>query len=162
MNSFGPKLQKCSTHNIAFNVISKMLKQPNFFYSQPSTLPKDTLAKFYLSTTFDLSFMITSVASTRSSTFYTYLITRIGNHNLNHRQTSVNLISQTHADMWCAWAYCFKCCIVKWMCCGSCDSKPTQLSVTKETVVCAGKLWLDCNQSRFVIAGCSCHPLNCL
>ena len=35
-----------------------MLKQPNFFYSQPCTIPKEALAKFYLSTAFGLSFMI--------------------------------------------------------------------------------------------------------
>ena len=38
-----------------------MLKQPNLFHSQPSTLPKKALAKFYLSTIFGLSFMISSV-----------------------------------------------------------------------------------------------------
>ena len=43
-----------------------------------STLPKDAPAKFYLSTTFGLSFMISSVAATQSSTFYAYLITKIG------------------------------------------------------------------------------------
>ena len=50
-----------------------MLKQPNFFYSQPSTLPKEALAKFYLSMTFGLSFMISSVAPTRWLTSYAYL-----------------------------------------------------------------------------------------
>ena len=59
-----------------------MLKQPDFFYSQPSTLSKKAHAKFYLSTTFGLRFMINSVAPTRSSTFYAYLITKIGNRNL--------------------------------------------------------------------------------
>ena len=59
-----------------------MLKQPNFFYSQPFTLPKEAPAKFYLSTTFGLSFMISSVAPTQSSTFYACLITKIGNRNL--------------------------------------------------------------------------------
>ena len=54
-----------------------MLKQPNLFYSQPSTLPKGAPIKFYLSTTFGLSFMISSVASTRLSTSYAYLITAI-------------------------------------------------------------------------------------
>ena len=63
-----------------------MLKQPNFFYSQPSTLPKDSPAKFYLSTTVGFSFMISSVAPTRSSTFYAYLITKIGNRNLKIRK----------------------------------------------------------------------------
>ena len=77
MNNVAPKLQKYWTHKIAFKIISKMLKQLNFFHSQPSTLPK-----FYLSTTFGLSFMIRSVAPTRSSTFCEYLITKIGNHNL--------------------------------------------------------------------------------
>ena len=87
MNNFGPKLQKCSTHKIAFNVISKMLKQPNFLYSQPSTLPKDAPAKSYLSTTFDLSFMILSVASYPIVDFL-----RIFNHqNWDH-----NLIIDKH------------------------------------------------------------------
>ena len=54
-----------------------MLKQPNFFYNQPSILPK-----FDLSTTFGLSFMIRSVAPIQSSTFYAHLITKIGNRNL--------------------------------------------------------------------------------
>ena len=52
MNNIAPKLQKCWTHKIAFKIKQKMLKQPNFFHSQPSTLPKDALAKFYRSTTF--------------------------------------------------------------------------------------------------------------
>ena len=69
MNNIAPKLQKCWTHKIAFKIISKMLKQPNFFQSKPSTLPKDTPAKFYLSTTFGLHLMISSVAPTRSSAF---------------------------------------------------------------------------------------------
>ena len=77
MNNIAPKLQKYWTHKIAFKIISKMLKQQNFFHSQPSTLPTETLAKFYLSTTFGLSFMISSVTPTRSSTFYAYLITKI-------------------------------------------------------------------------------------
>ena len=62
----------------------KNAKQPNFFYNRPSTLPKNALAKFYLSTTFGSSFMIRSVAPTRSSTFYSCLITKIGNRNLNY------------------------------------------------------------------------------
>ena len=39
-----------------------MLKRPNFFHSQPSKLPKEALAKFYLTKTFGLSFMMSSVA----------------------------------------------------------------------------------------------------
>ena len=77
MNNIAPKPQKCWTHKIALKIISKMLKELNFFHSQPSTLPK-----FYLSTTFGLSFMIRSVAPTRSLTFCEYLITKIGNRNL--------------------------------------------------------------------------------
>ena len=61
-----------------------MLKQPNLFQSWPSTLPKDAPAKFYLSTTFGLRLMISSVAPTRLSTFYAYLITKIGNRNLKN------------------------------------------------------------------------------
>ena len=55
-----------------------MLKQPNFFHTQPSTLPEEARAKFYLSTTFGLSFMITSIAPTRSSTSYAYLTPKLG------------------------------------------------------------------------------------
>ena len=58
MNNIAPKLQKSLTHKIAFNILLKMLKQLNFFYSQPSTLPKEARAKFYFATTFGLSFMI--------------------------------------------------------------------------------------------------------
>ena len=81
-NNIATKLQKCWTHKITFKIISKMLKQPNFVNSQPSILPKEALAKFYLSTTFCLSFTISSVAPTQSSTSYTYLITKIMNCNL--------------------------------------------------------------------------------
>ena len=49
INNIAPKLQKCWTHKIAFKIISEMLKQPNFFCSQPSTLPEEAPAKFYLS-----------------------------------------------------------------------------------------------------------------
>ena len=82
MNNIVPKLQKCWTHKIAFKIISKMPKQPNFFHSQPYTLPKDALANFYLSTTFGSSFIKRSVAPTRSSTLYAYSITKIGDRNL--------------------------------------------------------------------------------
>ena len=84
-NNIAPELQKCWTQKIAFRIISKMVKQPNFFHSQPSTLPKEAIAKFYLSTTFGLRFMISSVGPTRSLTFYTYLITKIRNRNLKWR-----------------------------------------------------------------------------
>ena len=47
-----------------------------------STLRKDAHAKFYFSTTFGLSFMISSVAPIPSLTFYTFLITKIGNRYL--------------------------------------------------------------------------------
>ena len=83
MNNIAPKLQKCWTHKIAFNIISKMLKQPNFFYSQPSTLPKDAPAKFYLSTTFKWFKFCDKFCSPYSIVyFYAYLITKIGNRNL--------------------------------------------------------------------------------
>ena len=72
MNNIAPKLQKCWRQKIAFKIIPKMLKQPNVFHSQPSTFSKDARAKFYLPTTFGLSFMIGSVAPTRMSTSYTY------------------------------------------------------------------------------------------
>ena len=60
-----------------------MLRHPNFFHSEPSVLSKDAPAKFHLSATFGFkSFMISSVASTCSPTFYIYLITKIRIHNL--------------------------------------------------------------------------------
>ena len=68
-----------------------MLKQPNFIYSQPSTFANNVPGMFYLSTTFVLSFMLSSVAPTRSSTFYTYLITKIGNGNLNSHNNSCEI-----------------------------------------------------------------------
>ena len=46
-----------------------MPKQPKFFCSQPSTIPSEALAKFYLSPTFGLGFMISSVAPTLSVDF---------------------------------------------------------------------------------------------
>ena len=82
MNNIAPKLQECWTHKIAFKIMSKMRKKLNFFHSQPSKLPNYALAKFYLSTPFGLSSMISSVAPTPSSTFYSYLIIKIGNRNL--------------------------------------------------------------------------------
>ena len=81
MNNIAQKLHKCWTQKIAFKIISKMLKQPHFFHSQPSTLPKEALAKFYLSTTFGLSFMISSVAPARSSTS---CIEKISSVHRNH------------------------------------------------------------------------------
>ena len=93
MSNTATKLQKCWTHKIAFNIIPKMLKQPNFSYSQPSTLPKEALAKFYLSTTFGLSFMISSVAPTRSSISYAYLITKIGNRYLNKNRQVTSVLN---------------------------------------------------------------------
>ena len=83
MNNIAPKLKRWWTQKIVFNVILKMIKQPNFFYSQPSTLPEDSHEKFYLSSAFDLFFRISFVAPTRLSTFYTYLISKIGNRNLD-------------------------------------------------------------------------------
>ena len=47
MNNIAPKLRKRWTHKIVFSIISKMLKEPNYFYSLPSTLPKDAPTKFY-------------------------------------------------------------------------------------------------------------------
>ena len=75
MDNIESKLQKCWTHKTAFKIKLKLLKQPNFFCSQPSTLPKDAPVKFHPFTTFGLSFMISSVAPTRSLIFYAYLIT---------------------------------------------------------------------------------------
>ena len=92
MNNIAPKLQKCWTYKIVFKIISNVLRQPNFFCSQPSTLPNEALAKFYLSATFGSSSIISSVAPTRSSTSYTYLITNIGNRNLNKASNMITFV----------------------------------------------------------------------
>ena len=55
------------TQNCVQNHI-KNAKATNF--CQPSTLPKDKPAKFYFRTTLGLSFMVSSVAPTRSSISY--------------------------------------------------------------------------------------------
>ena len=70
------------TQNCLQYHIKKMLRHPNFFLSEPSVLSKDAPAKFHLSATFRLSFMVSSVASTCSPTFYIYSITKIRIHNL--------------------------------------------------------------------------------
>ena len=60
-----------------------MLKRPNFFLQSAFyTSQESTRNVLPFSTTFDLSFMISSVAPTRSSPFYAYLITKIGNRNI--------------------------------------------------------------------------------
>ena len=82
MYNIAPKLQKCWTHKYCLQYYIKILRHPNFFHSEPSVLSKDAPAKFHLSATFILSFVINSVAPTCSSTFYAYLITKIRNHNL--------------------------------------------------------------------------------
>ena len=73
-----------------------MLKQPNFFHSQPSALPKDAPgeapAHFHLSMSLGFSF-ISSVTPTRSS-IYAYLITKIGNCNVN---ANIRELKQTDA-----------------------------------------------------------------
>ena len=48
MNNTAPKLQKRWTNKIAFKIISKMLKELNFFHSQPSTPTKFFFRKLHL------------------------------------------------------------------------------------------------------------------
>ena len=81
MNNIAPNLQNAGHTKLLSKSHKNMLKQPNFFDSQPSTFPEDAPATSFLSTSFGLSFMISSVASTRSSSFYVYLITKIRNRN---------------------------------------------------------------------------------
>ena len=82
MHNIVPKMQKCWTHKLPSVLSKTMSRHPNFFNSEPSVLSKDAPAKFYPSATFGLSFMISSVASTCSPTFYIYLITKLRIHNL--------------------------------------------------------------------------------
>ena len=55
---------------------TKFLLELAFYTSEGHTADRDR-AKFHLRTTFDLRLMISSVAPTRLSTFYAYLITNI-------------------------------------------------------------------------------------
>ena len=75
-----------------------MPEQPNLFLQQPTTLPKDALAKFSLSTTFGLSFMISSVVLTQSSDFYAYLITKVETLALNELSSVLLKVSQLVAS----------------------------------------------------------------
>ena len=84
MNNIAPKLQKCWTHKIALKIISKMLKQPNFFRSQPSTLPKKHPQSF---TFLRLDKFCSPI---RSLTSYPYLINKIGSCNLKTRKKKNN------------------------------------------------------------------------
>ena len=79
----------------------KNAKTTKFLSELASTLPKDTPAKFYLSTTFSLRLMISYVAPTRLSTFYAYLITKIGNRNLKCARitcVTIPIIKRGHKD----------------------------------------------------------------
>ena len=70
MNNIAPKLQKMlDTQNCLQSISKNAKKKTNFFYSQPSTLPKNATAKFYFSMTVGLSFMIGHAGPTRSSIF---------------------------------------------------------------------------------------------
>ena len=80
MYNIVPKLQKCWTHKIAFNIIFKKCYAPG---------------KFHLSATSGLSFMISSVAATCSPTFYICLITKIRIHNLKSILTEFTKILVT-------------------------------------------------------------------
>ena len=81
INNIAPKLQKMlDTQNCLQNHIKNA--NANFFYSQPSTIPKDAHAKFHLFKTFGLRFMISSVAPT-------YL--RLFTHILSAKSETVTL-----------------------------------------------------------------------
>ena len=95
MNNVVPKLQKCWTNIIAFKIISRIVKQQNFFHSQPSTLANQALTKLYISTIFSLSFMISSVAPARSSTSHGYLIIKIGKRD---KTLSPQVIKKTNVN----------------------------------------------------------------
>ena len=68
--------QNCHQDRIKNAKAVKFILQSACYTSEGRT------CKFYLSTTFGLRFKISSVAPTRSSNFYAYLITKSGNHNL--------------------------------------------------------------------------------
>ena len=69
------------TQNCLQNYI-KNVKATKFILQSAFYTFKEALAKFYLSTTFGSSFIISFVAPTRSSTSYAYLVIKIGNRNL--------------------------------------------------------------------------------
>ena len=79
MNNIAAKLQKCWTHKIAFNIISKMLKQPNYLQSDICTSEGSTckVLPFY-----DL-FYDRFCSPNLIVNFLLMLITEIENCNLN-------------------------------------------------------------------------------
>ena len=83
MNNIAPKLQKCWTQKVVFKIVSKMLKQQISFTVSLLHFQRTHLQWFTFLQPFISSFMISSVAPTRSSAFYAYLITKIGKRNLN-------------------------------------------------------------------------------
>ena len=64
MNNVAPKIQKYWAQKLPSKSYKNAITT-KFVYSQASTLPKDTLAKFYLSTTFRLRVVICSAARTQ-------------------------------------------------------------------------------------------------
>ena len=68
--------QNCFQNHIKNAKATKFLSQSAFFTSKESTCK---VLRFY---DFRFKFCTSSVAPTRSSTFYAYLITKIGNRNL--------------------------------------------------------------------------------
>ena len=70
-----------------FDIIFKMLKHPNLLYSQLFRLPKETLAKSQLPTTFGFSFMRGSGALPYRRPLTHFLRTKIGKGNLKSLNT---------------------------------------------------------------------------
>ena len=82
MNNIAPKLQKYWTHKIAFKIIIKNTKATKFLSQSAFYTSKGSTCKVLPFYNFWFKLMISCVAPTRSSTFYAYLITKIGNCNL--------------------------------------------------------------------------------
>ena len=86
MNNIAPKLQ--NTQNCLQNRIKNAIyKATKFLFQSVFCTSKGSTSMFYLSMAFGLSFVISSVAPTQLSTFYAYLIARIGKRNLNRHKT---------------------------------------------------------------------------
>ena len=94
MNNIAPKLQKCWTHKIAFKIISKMLKQPNFFLELAFYTSEGHTCKVLSFYDFWFTFNDKFCSPYPIVDFYAYLITKIGNRNL--KSTISNSLTLNH------------------------------------------------------------------
>ena len=88
--------QNCLQNHIKNAKATKFLLQSSFYTSKG----KGNTCKFYLSMTFGLSFIISFVAPTRSSTSYAYLVTKTGTVTLTFTDLQLSRVSTNLDTVW--------------------------------------------------------------